>query len=123
MAYKTGCLDSFVDIYSLDEETQSGVWSKMYTIGPIDLYRKTWRLSQFRNGGEILIRREYSRVALYDPKTKQTKVLEGLNQHTLNLCFSYTPSLVSVQGMDSIQQFLKNGVNKIGCDYLLSLNI
>ena len=45
-----------VDMYCLhDEESSSGVWSKMYIIGPVSLDSPLWLSQAFRNGGEILI--------------------------------------------------------------------
>lgn len=83
MAYEKECQDS------LDEESHNGVWSKMLTIGPIDLQEKYWLLSQcFKNGGEILINKCGS-FSLYDPEI------------SFRRCYSYTPSLVCVQGMES----------------------
>lgn len=73
-----GCKDSLVDIYSLNEETHIGAWSKMYAIWPIDLSPKTSQLSQcFKSGNEILIVAYFgSPFSFYDPKAKRTKVLE-----------------------------------------------
>lgn len=89
-----------VDIYSLDEESHTGVWSKMDSIGPINIFMGTLSLSQcFQNGGEILIDGfVYGLLCVYDS-----------NGCSLKRCFSYMPSLVCVQGMESMQ-VPKNGV-------------
>lgn len=108
MAYKERCQHSNVDFYSLDdEESPSGVWSKMYSIGPIDLSAPYWGLSQgFKNGGEILIFKAPV-FSFYDPETKDTKDIIksncGLGSSRI---FSYTPSLVRVQGMELMKQEL-----------------
>lgn len=73
MAYKEMCQDYNVDIYSLDEEYPSGVWSRMYTIRNIDLSCESWMLSQgFKIGGEISI---FTATKLYfcDLETRETK--------------------------------------------------
>lgn len=106
MAYKERCQDSIVDIYSLDEESPSGVWSKMYSIGPIDLSCSYWSLSQgFKNGGEILIFKAPI-FSFYDPKTKDTKDIKSNCGLCYSWIFSYTPSLVRVQGMELMKQEL-----------------
>lgn len=75
--HQKGCLNCWVDVYSLDEESDSGVWSKMYTIESITICnQQCWLSNCFRTGGEILTR-----------------------------CYCYTPSLVCLQGKESIVYF------------------
>lgn len=107
MAYKERCQHSNVDIFSLDGESPSGVWSKMYSIGPIDLSSGYWALKQgFKSGGEILILKAPI-FSFYDPETKDTKDIIK-STCGLGFCwiFSYTPSLVRVQGMELMKQEL-----------------
>ncbi|XP_017240081.1 putative F-box protein At3g17480 [Daucus carota subsp. sativus] len=119
MAYKLvnrGESNTMVDMYSLDdEESSSGVWSKMYSIGPVCLDSTQWLSQAFRNGGEILIRGDSGPCAFYDPKTKEIKSIAGTTSTFLRefggRCYSYMPSLVRVRGMESMQNFSTNGVS------------
>ena len=102
MTYKLGRRGgtTMVDMYCLDdEESGSGVWSKMYTIGPVYFDHNQRLLHAFRNGGEMLIRRHSGTFAFYDPKTKEIKSIAGTTStstFSVRHCYSYTPSLVRV---------------------------
>nr|XP_017240077.1 PREDICTED: putative F-box/kelch-repeat protein At3g17280 [Daucus carota subsp. sativus] len=107
---------NMVDMYSLDnEEYSSGVWSKMYSIGPVYFCSNQRLLHAFRNGGEILIRGHSGTFAFYDPKTKEIKSIAGTTSTRIFFTelvghrYSYTPSLVRVRGMKSMQNFSTNG--------------
>ncbi|XP_017240091.1 putative F-box protein At3g17480 [Daucus carota subsp. sativus] len=119
MAYKLnehGEANTMVDMYCLDDEDSNiGVWSKMYSIGPVYLDFYQWPSQAFRNGGEILIRRPSDPFAFYDPKTKEIKSIAGTTSPSTSSlielgrqCYSYTPSLVHVRGMESLQNFSTN---------------
>lgn len=65
---------SIVDVYFLDEEG-SCVWSKMHSVGPLDLYTHYLHLSQgFRYGGEIVYH-TYGNFFCYDHKSGIVKRL------------------------------------------------
>ncbi|KAL1834228.1 hypothetical protein ACET3Z_003879 [Daucus carota] len=101
MTYKLS-KDSVVDVYSLDEEG-SCVWSKMYSVGPLDLYTHYLHLLQgFRYGGEFGCH-NYGTFVCCDPERNTVKRLAGTTSH-LNLisCFPYVPTLVYLQGMKSV---------------------
>ncbi|XP_017240092.2 F-box protein At5g42460-like [Daucus carota subsp. sativus] len=107
---------NMVDMYSLDnEESGSGVWSKMHIIGPVNFGYNQRLLHAFRNGGEILIGGDSGTFACYDPKTKEIKSIVGTTSTRLSFRkfvgsrYSYTPSLVRVRGMKSIQNFSTKG--------------
>ncbi|KAL1825910.1 hypothetical protein ACET3Z_012688 [Daucus carota] len=107
---------NMVDMYCLDnEESGSGVWSKMYIIGPVNFGYNQRLLHAFRNGGEILIGGDSGTFACYDPKTKEIKSIAGTTSTRLSFRkfvgsrYSYTPSLVRVRGMKSIQNFSTKG--------------
>ncbi|XP_017240095.1 probable F-box protein At5g47300 [Daucus carota subsp. sativus] len=111
---------NMVDMYSLDnEESSSGVWSKMYSIGPVYFCSNQRLLHAFRNGGEVLIRGNSGPFTFYDPKIKETKRIAGTTssrtrtptffRELYGQCYSYTPSLVRVRGMESMQNFSTNG--------------
>lgn len=103
MLYRSRCRNSLVDVYSLDEESDNGVWSKMYTIGPINFRNQYGRLSKcFKNGGENLIVDDAGQLWFYDHKTTETKFIRSSYQYLVRSCYSYTPSLVSVEGMESV---------------------
>lgn len=108
MAYKSVVYaETLVDIYYLDDEEDSSnaVWSKMYTIGPI-YFGSMYQLSQcFRIGGEVLVRGFCGPFSFYVPKTKETKTIAESRSNCFGQCYSYTPSLVCVQGMESLQSF------------------
>ncbi|XP_074330134.1 putative F-box protein At3g17480 [Apium graveolens] len=110
MVYKGRYEDNMVDIYSLDEESHTGVWSKIDSIGPINIFVGNLSVSQcFKNGGEILIDGFlFGSLCVYDPETGLVKRMKSRGC-SLKRCFSYMPSLVCVQGMESMQ-VLKNGV-------------
>ncbi|XP_017233678.1 F-box protein At5g18160-like [Daucus carota subsp. sativus] len=114
--------DNMADIYSLDNESfDHGVWSKIYTIGPINnSLEALWPSNCFENGGDNLVACPIGPVYICDPKTKKTEVLrcEHKSKHSvprkcstyipaliLRLCFSYMPTLVCVQGMKTMQEF------------------
>ncbi|WOG85208.1 hypothetical protein DCAR_0104396 [Daucus carota subsp. sativus] len=101
MAYKPS-KESVVDVYSLDEEG-SFVWSKMYSVGPLDLYTHYLDLTQgFRHGGEFVCH-SCGNFVCYDPKKKTVKRLAGTTSHmNLGSCFTYVPSLVYLQGMKTV---------------------
>ncbi|XP_017237881.1 uncharacterized protein LOC108210930 [Daucus carota subsp. sativus] len=119
MAYKLnehGGTNTMVDMYCLDDEdSNSGIWSKMYSIGPVYLDSHQWPSQAFRNGGEILIRGPSDPFAFYDPETKEIKRIAGTTSPSTSLtdlgrqCYSYTPSLVRVRGMESLQNFSTKG--------------
>lgn len=101
MVYKGNCRDSLVDMYSFDTESDIGVWSKMYAIGHLNLRNKYSKLSKcFNCGGEILIV-DRGHLCFYDPETTEIKFIRS-SQYVLRSCYSYTPSLVSVEGMESM---------------------
>lgn len=112
MAYKRRRLTSLVDIYSLDEESHCGVWSRIQTVGPISICTSDWWLSQcFKNEEKVLIVRS-GPLSYYDLKTEETKFVNS-NPHLLNWCFNYTPSLVCVQGMVSMEECFKDEVEEV----------
>ncbi|KAL8092747.1 putative F-box/kelch-repeat protein At3g17280 isoform X2 [Apium graveolens] len=105
--------ETLVKIYSLDND-DSGTWSKMYTIGPMSLALGCWPSHCYKNGGEILIYKHRGPFSLYDPKTKETKEFDGsistVNANRIRMYYSYTPSLICVRGMESMQNLsIKNG--------------
>ncbi|XP_017240964.1 putative F-box protein At3g17490 [Daucus carota subsp. sativus] len=107
---------NMVDMYSLDnEESSSGVWSKMYKIGPVNFGYNQRLLHAFRNGGEILIGGDSGTFACYDPKTEEIKSIAGTTSTRFSFRkfvgyrYNYTPSLVRVRGMKSIQNFSTKG--------------
>ncbi|WOG85209.1 hypothetical protein DCAR_0104397 [Daucus carota subsp. sativus] len=101
MTYKPS-KDSVVNVYSLDEEGLC-VWSKIYSVGPLDLDTHHLDLSQgFRYGGEFVCH-FCGNFVCYDPQTNTVNRLAGSTSH-LNLisCFPYVPSLVYLQGMKTV---------------------
>ncbi|KAL1827902.1 hypothetical protein ACET3Z_006314 [Daucus carota] len=86
-----------VDVYSLDEE--NGVWSKIYSVGPIANYGVERQLSQgFKYGGEIVFQR-CGIFSYYDNETDRISTpIQGESSDTAR-CYRYTPSLVFLQGM------------------------
>ncbi|XP_017240094.1 uncharacterized protein LOC108212893 [Daucus carota subsp. sativus] len=109
--------ETMVDMYSLDDEVfGNGVWSKMYSIGPVYFDYNQRLLHAFRNGGEVLIEGYFGPLTFYDPKTKETKSIAGttctitfLWESDGQCCCTYTPSLVRVRGMESMHNFFTNG--------------
>lgn len=90
-------LEERADVYCFDEECN--IWNKMYTINK--------KISQcisacFKYGGEIVLNRTNE---LYDPKSGEIK---SLVHHEPTRCFvygfSYTPSLLAVEGMKSLYE-------------------
>ena len=107
--------ETMVDMYSLDnEEFSIGVWSKMYSIGPVYFDSNQRLLLAFRNGGQVLIWGDSGPFTLYDPKTKETSINGTTGTSTFlrelgRWCYSYTPSLVCVLGMESMHNFSTKG--------------
>lgn len=90
-----------LDMYSLNGEEGSCVWSKMYsTIGPLDFIRPHWFLSQGFYGGEIVFY-DCGMFSCYDRKTSTIKRIRptSLIVSQVSCCFRYTPSLVFLEGM------------------------
>ncbi|KAL1829646.1 hypothetical protein ACET3Z_008058 [Daucus carota] len=101
--------DNSVDIYSLDDESPGGAWSKMYTTEPVIL-RSCVPSQCYRNSGKILIASYAVPLSAINRKIKETTELAEFHRdyHSYNrICFSYTPSLVYVQGMKSMLEFLR----------------
>ncbi|XP_074355055.1 putative F-box protein At4g17780 [Apium graveolens] len=89
-----------LDVYSLDEGC--GVWIKMYDLGPFERFRRFQFMQQgFKYGDEIVFL-EYGKIYYYDHKTDTFKCLQGKNGSRFLNCFTYTPTMVSLQGMKSI---------------------
>lgn len=111
MAYKSDFellspIASVMDIYCLDHEESSGLWNKMYTVGPIDC---SSLLCWVPEKGEWWFQK-LEQVLCYDPETNEIKdVVHNLPlgirccSHSFqSRCFSYTPRLVFIHGMKSI---------------------
>lgn len=109
IAYKIDSEENLVDMYSLDDEdSDTGVWTKMFTVGPLDIRYGEWLKSHcYKNGGDILIRSSAGPISFYDRKRKETKILKSgfYGTNALDLCYSYMPSLVCVEGMESMHVF------------------
>lgn len=97
--------DDIMDVYFLGEECCT--WSKIYTTN-MGIYDFKLIQSCFRNGRMVVLfhrkRREY---CFYDPKSNETKGLacsydKKLYMSAFDDGFSYTPSLVALQGMKSL---------------------
>ncbi|KAL1804721.1 hypothetical protein ACET3Z_027789 [Daucus carota] len=87
----------FIDVDLFDEE--HGVWSKMYGIKDV-ITRSMMTPMCFKYGGEIVYVAYKENVNCYDPKSDETKVLLNCEkEHSRG--FSYTPSLLSLDGMSS----------------------
>ncbi|WOH11062.1 hypothetical protein DCAR_0830541 [Daucus carota subsp. sativus] len=87
----------FIDVDLFDEE--HGVWSKMYGIKDV-ITRSMMTPMCFKYGGEIVYVAYKEKVNCYDPKSDETKVLLNCEkEHSRG--FSYTPSLLSLDGMSS----------------------
>ncbi|KAL1812537.1 hypothetical protein ACET3Z_022602 [Daucus carota] len=128
MAYNVTGVKSLVDIYSLDDEEShcGGVWSKMYTVGPVDISYGGRQLSQcFKNGGDILIYGKRGPFNVYDPETGETKFVQSSDSGCLMACFNYTPSLVCVPGMELMQESFTKEEGafdvKLGCVFVSML--
>ncbi|XP_017225485.2 F-box/kelch-repeat protein At3g23880 [Daucus carota subsp. sativus] len=102
-------ISSLVDVHCFDEGL--GVWSKMYSVGPIngDLFCRGWSnmhnvrvitgelLGCFKHGGEIVFSAN-SKYRCYDHKTDETRDLHKPKGDT-EQCFSYIASLFFLEGM------------------------
>lgn len=102
MVYRSESPNTSVEVYTLHEK--SGVWNKMYTVGSPQRNLNIWSLLQgFKFGGEIVLQSE-EKVLCYDPKSDENKGFVGSSDrsHVLE-CFSYTASLVFLQGMKRVQ--------------------
>ncbi|XP_074332456.1 F-box/kelch-repeat protein At3g23880-like [Apium graveolens] len=101
MAYDP-CTTGRLEIYSLDEDKGcDGGWSMMYRIGPFKEFMRFEHLKQgFRYGDDFLFY-EYGNIHSYDHKTDTSKCIP-VTEPSFNVCFTYTPSLVFLQGMKSI---------------------
>lgn len=107
MVYKSEILcgvesvNRVVEVYFLQEEC--GVWNKMYIIGPVQSNLVIWYLVQgFKCGGEIVARSNLKNLC-YDPKTGEINFLGCANDTKKLRCFTYTASLVFLQGMKRVQ--------------------
>ncbi|WOH11060.1 hypothetical protein DCAR_0830539 [Daucus carota subsp. sativus] len=84
----------YVDLY----DENRGVWSKMYEIKNV-VTRSIKTLMCFKYGGETVYA-DRENVNCYDPKSDEIKVLvDCKKEYTQG--FSYTPSLLSLDGMSS----------------------
>lgn len=92
--------NKLVDVFVLDDK--SGVWSKIYTVGPIPLEVQRV-LHSFRNG-EIIVEDYDAKLFLYDPKSKAVKDLRIDNVKELNKAFCYTESLVTIKKMNHVEE-------------------
>lgn len=106
IVYDRNRADCVVDICSLvGEEEGCGVWSKMYTLGPLQFNARGWyvSLSQgFKYDGEILYH-ENGMFSCIDPETGEIKRLRGTNFTDYDIsCFRYEPTLFFIQGMNSV---------------------
>ncbi|XP_074364445.1 putative F-box protein At1g19160 [Apium graveolens] len=92
---------SMLDIYSLNGEEGFGVWSKMYTFGPLKFGLGC--VSQgFHDGDEILLH-NHGLFSCYDHKTDTIKrVSTTSTTGSVVSCFRYTPSLAFLEGMKSV---------------------
>lgn len=92
---------STLDVYSLDEEGCC-VWSKMYSLEPLNLMNFPQLSQGFRYGGEIVYH-HCGKFSCYDHNTDTVKRLFGSTAH-MNLvsCFTHMPSLVYLRGMKSV---------------------
>lgn len=69
-------------------------------LSDIYLWGESWLLSQcFKNGSEIMID-ECGTFSIYDAETEKTESVKS-NPHVFRWRYSYTPSLVCVEGMES----------------------
>lgn len=97
--------NGMIDIYSLVGEEGCSVWTKMFSVGPIEFYtRKYMKLSQgFKYGGEILFHDE-SMFSCYDHISDTIQLILGTpaTSSTPISCFRYTPTLVFIRGMKSV---------------------
>lgn len=102
-----------VDIYCLDAEDESGVWtmSRRITL-PDSTHHQPWAPSPqgFRYGDELLWERS-GWYFCYDPESQETKSLLGtkssqIRSHAL-ICYPYTPSLRLLPGMNTNTQMPK----------------
>lgn len=103
MAYEY-CTTGRLHIYSLDEgKGCGGVWSKMYRLGPFkQLY---WHFRELQQGfkyGDEIVYFSNSNIYRFDHKTDTVECISGTEAMACSNCFSYTPSLVFLEGMTSI---------------------
>ncbi|KAL1827900.1 hypothetical protein ACET3Z_006312 [Daucus carota] len=97
MDYEQNSGNISVDVYSLDEE--NGVWSRMYSVGPIANYGLRRNLSQgFKYGGEIVFEAG-GMFSYYDQETDRIIPIPGESCFSAASCYRYTPSLVYLEGM------------------------
>ncbi|WOH16439.1 hypothetical protein DCAR_0935992 [Daucus carota subsp. sativus] len=101
-------INSLVDVHCFDKGL--GVWSKMYSVGPIngDMFSCGWSdmqnvrvtgklLGCFKHGGEIVFSAN-SKYRCYDHKTDEIRNLRSQEGYT-HKCFSYKASLIFLKGM------------------------
>ncbi|XP_017229386.1 F-box protein At3g07870-like [Daucus carota subsp. sativus] len=105
MAYEP-CITGRADVlhvYSLDEDKVcGGFWSKIYRLGPFDNFWRPRNLEQgFKYGDEVVLH-GYGKIFRYDQKTDKLEFIPGTAHRTCRHCYTYTPSLVFLQGMTSI---------------------
>lgn len=102
MEYEQDSQNLSVNIYSLNEEEGSGVWSKICIVErPIDHYRRFRNLLQGFKCGDEIVFEEYGRFSYYDHNTDKISHIPGTISSYVFCCFGYTPSLVFLKGMES----------------------
>lgn len=100
MVYEPAALISLVDVYSL-EEKGSGVWTKMYSLGPLNFHEPGFLTQGFQYGGEIVFD-VFGKIFCFDYKTDTIKRIQKSTDIHLVICYGYTPSLVFLPGMKSV---------------------
>lgn len=98
-----------LDIYSLDEGNGcGGVWSKMYRLGPFEEFWHFRELLQGFKYGDEIVYNANSNIYRFDHKTDTVECISGTEAIACSDCFSYTPSLVFLEGMTSIYSEKQN---------------
>ncbi|WOG85435.1 hypothetical protein DCAR_0104624 [Daucus carota subsp. sativus] len=112
-------VNKLVDVYVLDD--RSGVWSKIYTVGPIPL--EVQRVLHCFKNGEIVVEDHDAKLFLYDPKSKAVKDLRIDNTKELNKAFCYTESLVTIKKMHHVEEEIPETSRKTRKRFDLFVNI
>nr|XP_017229779.1 PREDICTED: F-box/kelch-repeat protein At3g23880-like [Daucus carota subsp. sativus]XP_017229780.1 PREDICTED: F-box/kelch-repeat protein At3g23880-like [Daucus carota subsp. sativus]XP_017229781.1 PREDICTED: F-box/kelch-repeat protein At3g23880-like [Daucus carota subsp. sativus]XP_017229782.1 PREDICTED: F-box/kelch-repeat protein At3g23880-like [Daucus carota subsp. sativus]XP_017229783.1 PREDICTED: F-box/kelch-repeat protein At3g23880-like [Daucus carota subsp. sativus]XP_017229784.1 PREDI len=102
--YDQNSSNRMLDIYSLKGEEGSCVWSRIYSIGPLDFHKRHWFVCQGFYGGEIVIE-DNGMFSCFDQKRgtiKRLRTTVTTVTVTSLSCFRYTPSMFFLEGMKSV---------------------
>lgn len=83
-----------------------GVWSKMHCFRPFEQFRRFRYLQQGFKDGDEIVYYEIGKIYRFNHKMGTFEFIPGVKSAPMCDCFTYTPSLVSLQGMTSI--YLEN---------------